>query len=164
NDARRFGSVDLMASDALDDWPAFAALGPDALKPTDGRWFKGRFGGRRGPVKPLLLDQRTIAGLGNIYACEALHRAGIHPARAARSISVQRLDRLAAAIPEVLGEAVAAGGSSLRDFVSPDGTLGYFSKSFAVYGREGAGCDCGGKVKRMVQGGRSTFYCPRCQR
>ena len=164
NDARRFGSVDLVATDALDDWPAFAELGPDALSPTDGRWFKRRFAGRRGPVKPLLLDQRTIAGLGNIYACEALHRAGIHPARAAGSISVQRLDRLAAAIPEVLGEAVAAGGSSLRDFVSPDGTLGYFSKSFAVYGREGAPCACGGKVKRIVQGGRSTFYCPRCQR
>src|SRR5687767_578450 len=137
NDARRFGSVDLVATDALADWPPFADLGPDALSPLDGRWFKRRFEGRRGPVKPLLLDQRTIAGLGNIYACEALHRAGIHPGRAAGSISVGRLDRLAAAIPEVLGEAVAAGGSSLRDFASPDGTLGYFSKSFAVYGREG---------------------------
>ena len=164
NDARRFGSVDLVATDGLDEWPPLAALGPDALAPTDGRWFKRRFEGRRGPVKPLLLDQRTIAGLGNIYACEALHRARIHPARAAGSISVQRLDRLAVAIPEVLGEAVAAGGSSLRDFVGPDGTLGYFSKSFAVYGREGAACACGGYVRRIVQGGRSTFYCPRCQR
>ena len=164
NDARRFGSVDLVVTDGLDDWPAFTDLGPDALSPLDGRWFKRRFAGRRGPVKPLLLDQRTIAGLGNIYACEALHRAGIHPARAAASISVGRLDRLAAAIPEVLGEAVAAGGSSLRDFASPDGTLGYFSKSFAVYGREGEPCACGGRVKRIVQGGRSTFYCPRCQR
>src|SRR5918998_303614 len=132
------------------------------LETDDGHAFKRRFAGRRGPVKPLLLDQRTIAGLGNIYACEALHRAGIHPARAGGSISVQRLDRLAAAIPQVLGEAVAAGGSSLRDFVGPDGTLGYFSKSFAVYGREGAACACGGTVKRLVQGGRSTFYCPRC--
>jgi len=164
NDARRFGSVDLVATDQLDAWPAFADLGPDALSPLDGRWFKRRFAGRRGPVKPQLLDQRTIAGLGNIYVCEALHRAGIHPARAAGSISVARLDRLAAAIPEVLGEAVAAGGSSLRDFVSPDGTLGYFSKSFGVYGREGADCACGSKVKRIVQGGRSTFYCARCQR
>ncbi|MBA2466897.1 MAG: bifunctional DNA-formamidopyrimidine glycosylase/DNA-(apurinic or apyrimidinic site) lyase [Sphingomonas sp.] len=164
NDARRFGSVDLVATNVLVDWPALAALGPDALDPTDGGWFKRRFKGRRGPVKPLLLDQRTIAGLGNIYACEALHRAGIHPARAAGAISVPRLDRLAAAIPEVLGEAVAAGGSSLRDFVSPDGTLGFFSKSFAVYGRQGSACACGGKVKRIVQGGRSTFYCPRCQR
>ncbi|HEY0164039.1 MAG TPA: bifunctional DNA-formamidopyrimidine glycosylase/DNA-(apurinic or apyrimidinic site) lyase [Sphingomicrobium sp.] len=166
NDARRFGSVDLVDTDALDDWPPFAELGPDALSPLDGRWYKRRFAGRRGPVKPLLLDQRTIAGLGNIYACEALHRAGIHPARAAASIGVARLDRLAAAIPQVLVEAVAAGGSSLRDFVSPDGTLGYFSKSFAVYGREGAACacGCGRNIKRIVQGGRSTFYCPVCQR
>jgi formamidopyrimidine-DNA glycosylase len=164
NDARRFGSVDLVATDGLSDWPALAALGPDALDPVDGRWFKRRFEGRAGPVKPLLLDQRTIAGLGNIYACEALHRAGIHPVRAAKSIGEGRLDRLAAAILEVLGEAIAAGGSSLRDFVSPDGTLGYFSNSFAVYGREGAACACGGKVKRIVQSGRSTFYCPRCQR
>lgn len=164
NDARRFGSVDLVATNALDEWPPLAALGPDALDALDERWFKRRFEGRRGPVKPLLLDQRTIAGLGNIYACETLHRAGIHPARAAGSISVGRLGQLAAAIPEVLGEAVAAGGSSLRDFVSPDGTLGYFAKSFAVYGREGADCACGGTVKRIVQGGRSTFYCPRCQR
>jgi formamidopyrimidine-DNA glycosylase len=164
NDARRFGSVDLVTTGALADWPPFAALGPDALIPLDGRWFRRRFAGRRGPVKPLLLDQRTVAGLGNIYACEALHRAGIHPARAGGAIGVARLDRLAAAIPEVLGEAVSAGGSSLRDFVSPDGTLGYFSKSFAVYGREGEPCACGGTVKRIVQGGRSTFYCPRCQR
>ena len=165
NDARRFGTVDLVATDALAEWPPFAALGPDALGPDlDGRWFKRRFEGRRAPVKALLLDQRIIAGLGNIYACEALYRAGIHPARAAGSISLARLDRLAAAIPQVLGEAVAAGGSSLRDFASPDGTLGYFSKSFAVYDREGEPCACGGTVKRFVQGGRSTFYCPRCQR
>lgn len=164
NDARRFGSVDLVATAMLADWPPFAELGPDALSPLGGRWFRRRFAKRRGPVKPLLLDQRTIAGLGNIYACEALHRAGIHPARAGGSIGLARLDRLAAAIPEVLGEAVAAGGSSLRDFVSPDGTLGYFSKSFAVYGREGEPCVCGGTVRRIVQGGRSTFYCPRCQR
>ena len=165
NDARRFGLVDLIATDALAEWPPFAALGPDALGPDlDARWFRRRFKGRRAPVKTLLLDQRVIAGLGNIYACEALHRAGIHPARAAGSIALQRLRRLAAAIPQVLGEAVAAGGSSLRDFVSPDGTLGYFSARFDVYDREGRPCACGGRVKRIVQGGRSTFYCPRCQR
>ena len=165
NDARRFGTVDLVATDALGSWPPFAALGPDALGPDlDGRWFQRRFEGRRAPVKTLLLDQRIIAGLGNIYACEALYRAGIHPARAAGSISLARLGRLAAAIPQVLGEAVAVGGSSLRDFASPDGTLGYFSKSFAAYDREGEPCACGGRVKRIVQGGRSTFYCPRCQR
>ncbi len=165
NDARRFGSVDLVATDALGEWPAIATLGPDALGPDlDERWFKRRVEGRRAPVKARLLDQRIIAGLGNIYACEALHRAGIHPARAAGSISLARLDRLAAAIPQVLGEAVAAGGSSLRDFVSPDGTLGYFSARFDVYDRESKPCACGGTVKRIVQGGRSTFYCPRCQR
>ncbi len=165
NDARRFGSVDLVASDALDEWPPIAALGPDALGPNlDARWFKRRFEGRRAPVKALLLDQRIIAGLGNIYACEALHRAHIHPARAAGSIALGRLDRLAAMIPQVLGEAVAAGGSSLRDFVSPDGTLGYFSARFDVYDREGKACACGGRVRRIVQSGRSTFYCPRCQR
>ena len=165
NDARRFGSIDLVATDALDDWPPFAALGPDALGPDlDARWFRSRFEGRRAPVKALLLDQRIIAGLGNIYACEALYRARIHPSRAAGLISLARLERLAAAIPQVLGEAVAAGGSTLRDFVSPDGTLGYFSARFDVYDREGKTCGCGGRVKRIVQGGRSTFYCPRCQR
>ncbi len=165
NDARRFGSVDLVATDALGEWGPIAALGTDALGPDlDSRWFRRRFEGRRGPVKALLLDQRIIAGLGIIYACEALHRAGIHPARAAGSISRPRLERLAAAIPEVLGEAVAAGGSSLRDFASPDGTLGYFSARFDVYGRAGKPCSCGGLVRRIVQGGRSTFYCPRCQR
>jgi formamidopyrimidine-DNA glycosylase len=165
NDARRFGTVDLVATGGLAQWPSFVALGPDALGfDLDARWFRHAFKGRRAPVKALLLDQRIIAGLGNIYACEALFRAGIHPARAAGSISLARLDRLAAAIPQVLGEAVAAGGSSLRDFVSPDGTLGYFSSRFDVYDREGKPCTCSGTVKRIVQGGRSTFYCPRCQK
>jgi formamidopyrimidine-DNA glycosylase len=165
NDARRFGTVDLVATDALAEWPPFAALGPDALgHDLDARWFKRAFEGRQAPVKALLLDQRIIAGLGNIYACEALYRAGIHPGRAAGSIAIARLERLADTIPQVLGEAVAAGGSSLRDFASPDGTLGYFSETFAVYDREGEPCSCGGVVRRIVQGGRSTFYCPRCQR
>ncbi len=165
NDPRRFGSVDLVRTDVLDDWPAIRALGPDALGPgLDARWFRERFKGRSAPVKALLLDQRIVAGLGNIYACEALHRARIHPGRAAGSISLERLGRLAHAIPEVLGEAVAAGGSTLRDFAGPDGALGYFSASFRVYDREGKSCSCGGTVRRIVQGGRSTFHCPRCQR
>jgi formamidopyrimidine-DNA glycosylase len=164
NDARRFGSLDLVPTVALHEWPAFKALGPDALGPgLDGRWFRDRFAGRSAPVKVLLLDQRIVAGLGNIYACEALHRARIHPARPAGSLSLKRLGRLADAIPHVLAEAIAAGGSTLRDFASPDGTLGYFSSRFAVYDREGAPCACGGTVRRIVQGGRSTFYCPRCQ-
>ena len=163
NDARRFGSLDLVATDHLQDWPAFAALGPEPFD-LDGLWFREAFRGRSAPVKALLLDQRVVAGVGNIYACEALHRARIHPARAAGSLSLERLNRLAKAIPDVLHEAIAAGGSSLRDFVGPDGTLGYFSKSFAVYDQEGQPCACGGKVRRIVQGGRSTFYCPKCQR
>jgi formamidopyrimidine-DNA glycosylase len=111
----------------------------------------------------VLLYQRTVAGLGNIYVCEALYRSGIHPARAGGSVSLERLKRLVPAIRDVLAEAIEAGGSTLRDFVSPDGELGYFSKTFAVYDREGQPCGCGGTVRRIVQGGRSTFYCPRCQ-
>ena len=162
NDARRFGSLDLVRSDELAAWPAFAALGPEPLDIT-AEELKARLAGRSAAIKLLLLDQRIIAGLGNIYVCEALFRAGIHPKRAGGSISIERLRRLVPAIHDVLAEAIAAGGSSLRDFASPDGELGYFSKSFAVYDREGQPCACGGTVRRIVQGGRSTFYCPKCQ-
>ena len=163
NDARRFGSLDLIRSDALVAWPPFAVLGPEPfdLEPPD---LKRRLAGRRAAIKLLLLDQRIVAGLGNIYVCEALFRSRIHPARAGGSVSLARLKRLVPAIRAVLAEAIAAGGSSLRDFAGPDGELGYFSKQFAVYGREGEPCACGGLVRRIVQGGRSTFYCPRCQR
>jgi formamidopyrimidine-DNA glycosylase len=163
NDSRRFGSLDLVRTGELFEWPPFAALGPEPLD-LDANELKRRLAGRTAPIKLLLLDQRIVAGLGNIYVCEALHRAGIHPARAGGSISRRRLERLVPAIHDVLAEAIAAGGSTLRDFASPDGELGYFSKSFAVYDREGKQCACGGTVKRIVQGGRSTFYCPRCQR
>jgi formamidopyrimidine-DNA glycosylase len=163
NDPRRFGSLDLIETDALKDWPAFAALGPEPLEIT-GKELGERLAGRKAPSKALLLDQRIIAGLGNIYVCEALHRSCISPTRPGGSISRPRLERLAVAIRGVLAEAISAGGSTLRDFTSPDGKLGYFSKRFAVYDREGASCHCGGRVKRIVQGGRSTFYCPRCQR
>jgi formamidopyrimidine-DNA glycosylase len=162
NDARRFGSLDLVATADLPDWPAFKALGPEPLD-VDAREIRRRLSGRRAAIKLLLLDQRIVAGLGNIYVCEALHRAGIHPSRAGGSVSLERLSRLVPAIHDVLAEAIAAGGSTLRDFASPDGELGYFSKAFAVYDREGQPCRCGGTVKRIVQGGRSTFYCPRCQ-
>jgi formamidopyrimidine-DNA glycosylase len=162
NDARRFGSLDLVRTEELGAWPPFAALGPEPLE-VEARELRKRLAGRSAPIKLLLLDQRIIAGLGNIYVCEALHRAGIHPTRAGGSISLERLGKLVPAIRDVLSEAIAAGGSTLRDFASPDGELGYFSKSFAVYGREGAACACGGMVRRFVQGGRSTFYCPKCQ-
>ena len=166
NDPRRFGSVDLVASDGLADWPAFKALGPEPLGGAiDGKWLKARLAGRSAAIKLMLLDQRIIAGLGNIYVCEALFRARINPKKAAGRVGPAKLDALAAAIPEVLEEAIKAGGSSLRDFAAPDGELGYFSKTFDVYGREGEPCrgGCPGVVRRIVQGGRSTFYCPTCQ-
>jgi formamidopyrimidine-DNA glycosylase len=162
NDPRRFGSVDLIPTDEVDDWPAFKALGPEPFE-LEAKNLRERLEGRTAAVKLLLGDQRIVAGLGNIYVCEALYRAGIHPKRAGGSLSLQRLKRLVDAIREVLSEAIEAGGSTLRDFASPDGELGYFSKSFSVYDREGQPCDCGGTVKRIVQGGRSTFYCPKCQ-
>ena len=163
NDARRFGSLDLVRTDELAAWAPFKALGPEPLD-LDATELKRRLAGRKAPIKLLLLDQRIVAGLGNIYVCEALHRARIHPTRAGGSVSLDRLKRLVPAIHDVLAEAIAAGGSTLRDFASPDGELGYFSKSFSVYDRERKNCRCGGTVRRIVQAGRSTFYCPACQR
>ncbi|WP_395623739.1 bifunctional DNA-formamidopyrimidine glycosylase/DNA-(apurinic or apyrimidinic site) lyase [Sphingomonas daechungensis] len=163
NDPRRFGSVDLIPTSELDAWPAFAVLGPEPLE-LDAGDLRQRLAGRSAAIKLLLLDQTIVAGLGNIYVCEALYRSHIHPTRAGGSISLPRLDRLVVAIRQVIDEAIEAGGSTLRDFASPDGELGYFSKTFAVYDREGQPCGCGGKVRRIVQGGRSTFYCPACQR
>jgi formamidopyrimidine-DNA glycosylase len=162
NDPRRFGSLDLVRTDTLGEWPAFKALGPEPFD-LDAGDLKRRLAGRKAAIKLLLLDQRIIAGLGNIYVCEALYRAGIHPKRAGGSVSLAKLKQLVPAIREVLAEAIAAGGSTLRDFASPDGELGYFSKAFAVYDRAGLPCERGGTVRRIVQGGRSTFYCPRCQ-
>jgi formamidopyrimidine-DNA glycosylase len=164
NDPRRFGSVDLVPSAELEDWPAFRALGPEPTGVVTGQWLREKFAGRSAPVKAMLMDQRIIAGLGNIYACEALYRARIDPRKAAGRVSRARLDALAEAIPAVLDEAIAAGGSTLRNFASPDGELGYFPARFQVYDREGKPCGCGGTVKRIVQGGRSTFFCPKCQR
>ena len=162
NDARRFGSLDLVPTVDISDWPPFKALGPEPLD-LDPRDLHRRLSGRTAAIKLLLLDQRIVAGLGNIYVCEALYRAGIHPKRAGGSVSLERLRTLVPAIHAVLAEAIEAGGSTLKDFVSPDGELGYFSKAFAVYDREGKPCACGGTVRRIVQGGRSTFYCPKCQ-
>ncbi len=163
NDPRRFGSLDLEQTEQLEDGPRFKALGPEPRE-LGARDLKRRLAGRTAAIKLLLLDQSIVAGLGNIYVCEALYRAGIHPRRAGGSISMERLKRLVPAIHDVIEEAIAAGGSTLRDFSSPDGELGYFSKKFAVYDREGQPCACGGNVRRIVQGGRSTFFCPKCQR
>lgn len=166
NDARRFGMVDLIREGATH--PLLDHLGPepfdDAFTPA---WLVARFANRRLPVKQALLDQRIVAGLGNIYVSEALHRAGIDPRRAAGRISAARLAALAGHIADVLREAIAAGGSSLRDHRQATGELGYFQHSFRVYGREGAACPapgCTGSIRRVVQSGRSSFFCPSCQR
>ncbi len=165
-DPRRFGLVDLVATGALDIWPAFAALGPEplggALRPPS---LEAALAGRKAAIKHMLLDQRIVAGLGNIYVCEALFRAAIVPTRAAGMVTRPALARLVPAITAVIAEAIAAGGSTLRDFAQPDGALGYFSKQFDVYGREGQPCTrCPGTIRRIVQGGRSTWFCPKCQK
>ena len=165
NDARRFGSVDLLDTASLAAWPPFAALGPEPLG--DGltaRHLARAFAGRSAPVKPLLLDQRIVAGLGNIYVCEGLHRAHIRPDKPAGKVSGAALARLAPAIKAVLTESIEAGGSTIRDYAQPSGELGYFAASWRVYGREGQACACGGTVERITQGGRSTFWCPKCQK
>ncbi len=165
NDARRFGSVDLVATKALGSFGPFAALGPEPLgEDLTAAHLAKAFAGRIAPVKPLLLDQRIVAGLGNIYVCEALHRAHIRPDREAGSIGRAAIGRLVPAIKQVLEESIAAGGSTIRDYAQPNGELGYFAASWRVYGREGDGCACGGTVSRMVQGGRSTFWCGKCQK
>ncbi len=165
NDARRFGSLDLVDTAARDDWGPFATLGPEPLGPgLSPVHLKAAFAGRFAPIKALLLDQSVVAGLGNIYVCEALNIAKIAPMREAGKVSAAQLVRLVVAIREVLSAAIEAGGSSLRDYVRPDGQLGYFAKDWRVYGREGEPCPCGGTVERRVDGGRSTFWCRRCQR
>jgi formamidopyrimidine-DNA glycosylase len=165
NDPRRFGSVDLVPTADLDAWPAFKALGPEPLGPDFTAAHLDRvLDGRVASMKQMLLDQRVVAGLGNIYVCEALYESRIRPSRAAGQVSRARLARLVDAVHLVLDAAIAAGGSSLRDYARPDGELGYFSKQFKVYGREGLPCECGGIVARYVEGGRSTFWCPKCQR
>jgi formamidopyrimidine-DNA glycosylase len=165
NDPRRFGSVDMVQTDELVAYEPFRRIGPEPLGDdfTAGSLLAS-LQGRAAPIKAMLLDQRIVAGLGNIYVCEALHMAGISPSRAAGRISPVRLERLVTAIKQVLLSAIEAGGSTLRDYARPDGELGYFSKQFLVYGREGEACTCGAPVRRQVDGGRSTFFCARCQR
>jgi len=168
NDPRRFGFMVFAEVGGLDAHPFLASLG---IEPTgnalDGAVLAALLAGRRAPLKAALLDQKLIAGLGNIYVCEALWRAGLSPRRLAGSVSGRRAVRLADAIRAVIADAIAAGGSTLRDHQLTDGSLGYFQHSFNVYDREGEPCrreGCGGTVKRVVQSGRSTFYCSACQR
>ena len=166
--ARRFGYMDLIATEALAEHPWFKGLGPEPLSADfDAAHLAGAFEGKVQNVKASLLDQRIVAGLGNIYVCEALHRARISPTTAAGRISGKRLAVLADTVKVVLEEAIIAGGSTLRDYAGADGELGYFQHAFRAYGREHEPCltpNCRGVVKRIVQGGRSTFYCPVCQR
>jgi formamidopyrimidine-DNA glycosylase len=167
-DARRFGYMAVMPTAGLGEHPWFKGLGPEPLGPGfDAAHLARAFAGKTQNVKATLLDQRIVAGLGNIYVCEALHRTGISPLRAAGKISRPRLAALVAAIRSVLQEAIAAGGSSISDYAGADGALGYFQHTFRVYDREGEPClkpGCAGVIRRIVQAGRSTFYCPVCQR
>jgi len=167
-DPRRFGYMALINAATLHLHPWFAGLGPEPLSDDfDAARLRAAFKDRKQGPKTLLLDQRIVAGLGNIYVCEALNRARISPFRAAGGISRPRLEALVAEIRAVLGEAIAAGGSTLRDFAQADGALGYFQHRFRVYDREGEPClnaGCDGVIGRKVQAGRSTFYCPACQR
>jgi formamidopyrimidine-DNA glycosylase len=180
-DPRRFGLMTLAETQRLDAHKLFRHLGPDPLTPQfTPAVLSAALKGRRTSIKAALLDQRIVVGVGNIYACESLHRAGISPLRKAGAVAGARAARLVPAIKAVLSQAIAAGGSSLRDHVQPSGELGYFQDAWRVYGREGESCGClggpgrakggvvernkrKGLVRRITQGGRSTFYCPACQ-
>jgi len=167
-DPRRFGYMALLDTATRDLHPWFAGLGPEPLSPVfDADLLEGAFAGRKQGPKTLLLDQRIVAGLGNIYVVEALNRARISPFKPAGAIKKARLGPLVEIIGEVLNEAIAAGGSTLRDYAAADGALGYFQHRFRAYGREGQAClneGCTGVIAREVQAGRSTFFCPACQR
>ena len=168
NDARRFGMVDLVAAHSLEQHKLLEGLGPEPL----GNEFSGpvlaaALEGKVTPIKAALLDQRVVAGLGNIYVSEALFESGIAPRRLARTVQGERAEKLVHAVKSVLKRAIAAGGSSLRDYVQTSGELGYFQHQWSVYGKEGEpcpGCTCGKGVRRIVQSGRSTFYCAVRQR
>ena len=168
NDARRFGAMDLMQTTQDEDHWLIRDLGPEPLGNTfDEGYLIERLKRKNTPIKTALLDQRIVSGLGNIYVCEVLYRAGIHPARKAGNISAKRVASLVPLIRDVLSEAIRAGGSSLRDFKQTDGELGYFQHTFKVYDQEGNACatpDCTKKIARIVQSGRSSFFCPQCQR
>jgi formamidopyrimidine-DNA glycosylase len=168
NDARRFGMMDLVSQNALHAHKALEALGPEPLSDEfDAAYLDQVLARKITPIKAALLDQRVVAGLGNIYVCEALWAAHISPRRVAASVAGVRAARLVPEIKAVLARAIDAGGSSLRDYVQVDGELGYFQHSWSVYDREGEPCrtpGCRGTVRRLVQSGRSTFFCPVCQR
>jgi len=168
NDARRFGVMDLIAAGETEAHPLIKGIGPEPLDAAfDGRALAARLKGKAAPIKAALLDQRVVAGIGNIYASEALFRAGISPTRKAGTVQGERAEKLMAAVKAVLNEAIKAGGSSLRDHRQTSGELGYFQHNFKVYGKDGKPCPvCRSKtgIRHLVQSGRSTFYCAKCQR
>jgi formamidopyrimidine-DNA glycosylase len=165
NDPRRFGSLDLVETRAVHTFVPFVALGPEPLGDAfGGKQLAAALDGRTAPIKAMLLDQRIVAGLGNIYVCEALYMAGIAPWHPAGQIARKRIDQLVTAVRDVLTAAIEAGGSTLKDFAAPDGELGYFANQWQVYGRAGSACQCGQPVQRRIDGGRSTFYCAKCQK
>lgn len=165
NDARRFGLMDLVPADALSAHPLLQGIGPEPLgNAFNGPVLAAGLFGRKPAVKPLLLDQRLVAGVGNIYASEALYQARIHPETPAGRLTQKQCEALATAIKDVLTRAVAAGGSSIRDYVQSDGELGYFQHEWAVYERAGQPCKrCGTPIARMVQAARASYFCPHCQ-
>ena len=168
NDPRRFGFVDIVPLKNLAEYPSLAALGPEPLSNAfNASALRQKINKKQSSIKSVLLDQTIIAGLGNIYVCEALHRSGISPRRKAKNISENKMDRLVVAIRVVLQDAINAGGSTLKDHLQTSGEMGYFQHQFRVYSREGEECmkkSCSGMIKRIIQSGRSTFFCGKCQR
>ncbi|MDS9946797.1 MAG: bifunctional DNA-formamidopyrimidine glycosylase/DNA-(apurinic or apyrimidinic site) lyase, partial [Planktomarina sp.] len=168
NDARRFGAMDLATTAEVEDHKFLASLGPEPLGNSfNESYLKGALTGKNTPIKTALLDQRIIAGLGNIYVCEVLYRSKILPTQKAATLSKLAIGKIVPTIREVLEEAISAGGSSLKDYRQTGGELGYFQHNFQVYGREGETCKekvCKGTIKRITQAGRSSFFCPQCQR
>ena len=166
NDARRFGAMDLTATPATESHWLIKDIGPEPLGNTfNEHSLKARLKNRKTPIKTALLDQKNVAGLGNIYVCEVLHRAGISPTTLSGNLSGPRVASLVPTIRQILTEAIEAGGSSLKDYRQTDGELGYFQHSFRVYDREGQPClNCATPIARIVQSGRSTFFCPSCQK
>ena len=167
NDTRRFGLIVFSDQDTIGEHSLIKEIGPEPLGNSfNTDYFYEKIKNRRSPIKTTLLDQKLVAGLGNIYVCEALWRTGIHPTRLANSLSREEADSLVPVIREVLSDAIAAGGSTLKDYAQVSGELGYFQHSFKAYGREGETClapGCGAKIERIVQSNRSTFFCPSCQ-
>lgn len=168
NDPRRFGAMDLAPTAAIEDHKLISAIGPEPFgNEFDEDYFVTAVRNRRSPIKSVLLDQKVVAGLGNIYVCEVLHRAGISPKRLGSQLSAKRIASMVPIIRDVLSDAIDAGGSSLKDFRQADGELGYFQHNFQAYDRVNLAClksDCEGFIDRITQSGRSTFYCPQCQR